>query len=48
MKPLVAVIILGVRDCKKLRITIYELRLTKSETVDPKSEIQQSPVAQFG
>ena len=48
MKPLVAVIILGVRDCKKLRITIYELRLTKSETVNPKSEIQQSPVAQFG
>jgi hypothetical protein len=29
------------RDCKKLRITIYELRLTKSETVNPKSEINE-------
>jgi len=40
MKPLVAVIILGKRDCKKLRITIYELRLTKSEIVNLKSEIE--------
>ncbi len=41
MKPLVAVIILEERDCKKLRITIYALRLTKSETVNPKSEINK-------
>ena len=30
------------RDCKKLRITIYELRLTKSNIVNPKSEIAKS------
>jgi hypothetical protein len=40
MKPSVAWINEGVRDCKKLRITIYELRLTKSETVNPQSEIE--------
>ncbi len=30
------------RDCKKLRFAIYELRLTKSEIVNPKSEIEKS------
>lgn len=41
MKPTVA-ITSEERDCKKLRITIYELRLTKSEIVNLKSEITKS------
>jgi hypothetical protein len=30
----------GRRDCKKLRLAVYELRLTQSEIVHPQSEIK--------
>src|ERR1700744_5637007 len=46
MKPSGWLISKRLRDCKKLRITIYELRFTrkqeKSKIVDPKSEIRES------
>ena len=46
MKPSGWLISKRLRDCEKLRITIYELRFTrkqeKSKIVDPKSEIRES------
>ena len=46
MKPSGWLISKRLRDCKKLRITIYELRFTrkqeKSKIVNPKSEIRES------
>ena len=48
MKPLVRLGSSGRRDCKKLRFTIYEKTIVKSEIEDPKSEITNSPVAQLG